>query len=172
MPGPHGQLLMSVARKKVIVRKWAGDYFAGYLASPTFPDPAHVTFLALDGKATLVPAEDVKWICFVRDFTGGDAGQPDRLLQKTFVRRPRSSGIWFRIRLQDNDVIEGLAQNDLSFLDSSGLSFYPPDTRSNTQRIVTPRSSIREMEVLAVIRAGMSRSPVRALQPSLFREPK
>jgi hypothetical protein len=38
---------------------------------------------------------EVKWICFVRDFQSGDANQPERLLRKTFVTRPRSQGCGF-----------------------------------------------------------------------------
>lgn len=161
---------MSIARKKVVVRKWTGECLPGYLTPPTSASPGHITFLALDGKVASVPVEEVKWVCFVRDFTGGEPNHPDRLLQKAFVRRPRSPGVWFRIRLQDNDVIEGLAQNDISLLDSSGLNFSPPDTRSNTQRMIVPRSAIRELEVLAVVRSGGAKLPSVSLQPSLFRQ--
>ena len=67
---------------------------------------------------------EVKWICFVRDFQSGDANQPERLLRKTFVTRPRSQGLWVRARLKDNDLIEGLAQNDLTLLEGEGCSSF------------------------------------------------
>lgn len=158
---------MSVARKKVIVRMWAGDYLPGYAAPPTVP--GLIAFLALDGRVVSTEAKDVKWVCYVREFTGGDLDHPERLLQKTFLRRPRSPGIWCRIRLQDNDLIEGLAQNDLSLLDASGLSLLPPDIRSNTQRMMIPRPSIRELEILAVIRKNTPRQPSAPPLPELFK---
>lgn len=160
---------MSVARKKVIVRMWAGHFLPGYAASPSDPDPEHIAFLALEGKVNVVEARDVKWVCYVREFTGSDIHEPERLLQKTFLRRPRNPGIWCRVRLQDNDLIEGLAQNDLSLLDKSGLNFLPPDIRSNTQRILVPRTSIQELEILAVIRKSPPRQPAAPTMPGLFK---
>jgi len=61
--------------------------------------------------------------------------------------------------------------NDRSLVDGAGLMLTPPDTRSNTQRVYVPRSSIRELTVLAVIGPASSASSVRRLdgsQPELF----
>jgi len=78
-----------------------------------------------------------------------------------------------RVRFTDNDVIEGLAQNDVSLLEGDGLFLIPPDTRSNTQRIFIPRLAVAEFEVLAVIRMGGRRgqpAPMsRPEQESLFK---
>ncbi len=164
---------MPPSRKKVIVRKFDGELLLGYLPPADFleGDRAELSagLLSLEGNVTSVPIGDVKWICFVRDFTSGDPGQPERLLQKTFSRRPRNPGLWVRARLKDNDSLEGLAQNDLSLLDNEGLLLIPPDTRSNTQRIFLPRRAILQVEILAVVRAGTPRSPARTLQESLFK---
>jgi hypothetical protein len=92
------------------------------------------------------------------------------LLRKNFVTRPRSQGLWIRARLKDNDLIEGLAQNDLTMLEGDGLFLVPPDTRSNTQRIFLPRQAVTELEVLAVIRAGARRGPPDEVQESLFKQ--
>jgi len=40
--------------------------------------------------------------------------------------------------LNDGEELEGLAANDRSLLEGSGLLLTPPDTRSNTQRIYVP----------------------------------
>ena len=125
--------------------------------------------LDLTGKLISVHMAEVKWICFVRDFQSGDANQPERLLRKTFVTRPRSEGLWIRARLKDNDLIEGLAQNDLSLLESEGLFLIPPDTRSNTQRIFLPRQAVSELDILAVIRTGTRRPSAEPVQESLFK---
>jgi hypothetical protein len=160
---------MPVSRKKVILRKLSRDWLAGYLPPSDFVSKEHVEMLDLAGKLVLVALSEVKWICFVRDFQSGDAGQPERLLRKTFVTRPRTQGLWIRVRLKDNDLIEGLAQNDLSLLDAEGLFLNPPDTRSNTQRIFLPRQAVAELDVLAVIKAGPRRGPADALQEDLFK---
>jgi hypothetical protein len=160
---------MPVSRKKVIVRKLSRDWLSGYLPPYAFVSDHQAEVLDLSGKLVSVQMSDVKWICFVRDFQSGDAAQPERLLRKTFVTRPRSEGLWVRAKLRDNDTIEGLAQNDLSLLDSEGLFLIPPDTRSNTQRIFVPRQAVSELDVLAVIRGGGKRSHGETVQGTLFK---
>jgi hypothetical protein len=160
---------MPVSRKKVIVRKLSRDWLSGYLPPSAFVDEEQAQVLDLAGKLITVHMAEVKWICFVRDFQSGDASQPERLLRKTFATRPRSKGLWVRARLKDNDLIEGLAQNDVTLLESEGLFLVPPDTRSNTQRIFLPRQAVSELDVLAVIRPGSRRGPAEAMQESLFK---
>jgi hypothetical protein len=160
---------MPVSRKKVIVRKLSRDWLAGYLPPSAFVVQEQAEMLDLSGKLVSVPMTEVKWICFVRDFQSGDANQPERLLRKTFVTRPRSQGLWIRVRLKDNDLIEGLAPNDLSLLEGEGIFLVPPDTRSNTQRIFLPRQAVAELDILAVIKTGARRGPAEAVQEDLFK---
>jgi hypothetical protein len=160
---------MPVSRKKVIVRKLSRDWLSGYLPPASFVANEQVEMLDLAGKLVSVALAEIKWICFVRDFQSGDANHPERLLRKTFVTRPRTQGLWIRVRLKDNEVIEGLAQNDLTLLEGEGLFLIPPDTRSNTQRIFLPRQAVAELDVLAVIKTGSRRSPAEAVQESLFK---
>ena len=161
---------MPVSRKKVIVRKLNRDFFSGYLPPSAFLVDEQVQMLDLTGKLVSLPVPDLKWICFVRDFQSGDVNHPERLLRKTFVTRPRTQGLWIRIRLKDNDMIEGLVQNDVSLLEAEGLYLIPPDTRSNTQRIFVPRQAVAELDVLAVIKAGARRVPPEPMQESLFKQ--
>ncbi len=160
---------MPISRKKVIVRKLSRDWLSGYLPPSAFVVDEQADVLDLAGKLVSVHMAEVKWICFVREFQSGDANQPERLLRKSFVTRPRSQGLWVRTRLKDNDVIEGLAQNDLTLLEGDGLFLIPPDTRSNTQRIFIPRQAVAELDVLAVIRTGTRRGPAEVVQESLFK---
>jgi hypothetical protein len=160
---------MPVSRKKVIVRKLSRDWLSGYLPPTGFVVEDRAEVLDLAGKLISVELADLKWICFVRDFQSGDAREPERLLRKTFVTRPRSEGLWIRARLKDNDQVEGLAQNDLTLLEGDGLFLIPPDTRSNTQRIFLPRQAVTELEVLGVIRATTRRGSAEALQENLFK---
>jgi hypothetical protein len=161
---------MAVSRKKVIVRKLSRDWLCGYLPPSDFVVQGQVQLLDLGGKLTSVHMPEVKWICFVRDFQSGDMNQPERLLRKTFAARPRSQGLWVRVRLKDNDLIEGLAQNDLTLLEGEGLFLIPPDTRSNTQRIFLPREAVTELDIVAVIRPGTRRGASEAVQESLFKQ--
>lgn len=164
---------MASSRKKVVVRKFGSELLFGYLPPASFLERAErglrdLELLDLDGNVTFVKAEEIKWICFVREFNSGDRNSPERLLQRSFPRRPRTPGIWLRVELKDRDLLEGLAQNDLSLLDSEGLLLIPPDTRSNTQRIFLPRPAIARLELLAVVGPASPRQPGAALQENLF----
>jgi hypothetical protein len=170
---------MPPSRKKAIVRKLSRDWVAGYLSGEGFVHPgesrdgAVIELLGLDGKVTTIEVAQIKWICFVRDFNSGEAANPERLLRKNFAGRPRIAGIFMRAKLTDGDLIEGVAANDLSLISSDGLFLTPPDTRSNTQRLWIPESSLAELEIVAVI--GSSLKPKREteaaqkdVQESLF----
>jgi hypothetical protein len=142
---------MSSSRKKAIFRRFSRDWLSGYLPAGDFAHPGGVEMLDLGGKVVLLAIEDIKWVCFVRDFNSGELNNPERLLRKTFAGRPRGEGLFIRARLRDGDLIEGLAANDLSLVVSDGIFLTPPDLRSNTQRLWIPRTSLEELEVIAVI---------------------
>lgn len=160
---------MSVSRKKVIVRKLSRDWLAGYLPSSGIAGDGLLEMLDLAGKVTAIALVEIKWVCFVRDFNSGEASNPERLLRRNFAGRPRGEGLWLRLRLKDNDLIEGLGANDASLIADAGLFLAPPDARSNTQRIFVPRSSITEFEIVAVIASSKRKAaaPIRDEQPAL-----
>ena len=153
---------MSSSRKKAIFRKISRDWLAGYLPAEGFNHQGQVGVLDLDGKVVLLAVDDLKWICYVRDFNSGELNNPERLLRKTFAGRPRGEGLFVRARLKDGDLIEGLAGNDLTLVASHGIFLVPPDLRSNTQRIWIPRTSLEELEVVAVIGVAKKKISVSA----------
>jgi Family of unknown function (DUF6982) len=158
---------MGSARKPVIVRKFSRDWHAGYAGPGFSADPAKLEILDLTGKVIRIAWDQVKWVCYVRDLTA-DAANPERLLRKRFLTRPRTAGLWLRLTLADGDDLEGLAANDLTLVQGAGLLLTPPDTRSNTQRIFIPRQAIQRLEVLSLIgAAGRKRGPAPD-QPDLF----
>jgi hypothetical protein len=160
---------MPSSRKKVIVRKFSLEWLAGYLPAANFADAEGIELLDLAGKVAALPLEKIKWVCYVRDFSSGEVDNPEGLLRKSYAGRPRSEGLWLRLRLSDGDSIEGLAANDLSLLDRWGIFLVPPDIRSNAQRIFIPRSSITELVVVAAIASPARRkTDDRPSQPELF----
>lgn len=167
---------MGSARKPVIVRKFSRDWCAGYASSAFGQNAPELEILDLSGKVLRIGWEQVKWVCYVRDLPGsgeaGSQGNPERLLHKRFSIRPRTVGLWLRMVLADGDELEGIAANDLSLLEGSGLMLTPPDTRSNTQRIYVPRQAIQSLEVVGLIgAAARKRTAVPAQvsdQPELF----
>jgi hypothetical protein len=165
---------MASARKPVIVRKFSRDWCAGYAALGFGREAEELEILDLTGKVLRMGWEQVKWVCYVRDLpsTGGDQTNPERLLRKRFSIRPRTAGLWLRLRLTDGDELEGLAANDLTLIEGAGLLLVPPDTRSNTQRIYIPRQAIQSLEVLSLIgapgRKRLPEEPAEAGQTELF----
>ncbi len=167
---------MASLRKPVIVRKFSRDWCPGYAAVSFGQDAPELEILDLGGKILRIAWEQVKWVCYVRDFpaasSGSDSSNPERLLHKRFSTRPRTAGVWLRLTLKDGEEFEGLAANDRSLLEGVGLMLTPPDTRSNTQRIYVPRAAIQSLEVAGLIGAASRRGPAARRaptdQPNLF----
>ena len=165
---------MASVRKPVIVRKFSRDWCAGYAGATFGQDAAELEILDLSGKVLRIGWEQVKWVCYVRDFPSQTADQanPERLMHKRFSIRPRTAGLWLRMSLTDGEELEGLAANDRSLVEGAGLLLTPPDTRSNTQRIYVPRQAIQTLEVVSLIGVASKRRAEAAsrekVQPELF----
>ena len=154
---------MSNSPKKVLIRRFTADILPGYLPQGAFARNGAIDLLDLSGRIVSLPLNDIKTICYVRDFNLADPVNPERLTRRAFLARPRSEGLWLRIAFRSGDLLEGLAPTDRSLLDAlaedDGLFLAPPDTRSNTQRVYVPRAAIAELQILAVITAPSRRTP-------------
>jgi hypothetical protein len=168
---------MSSAHKKVIVRRFTGETLPGYLPLSAFVRNRGIDLLDLAGRVIPLLLNDIKHICYVRDFNLHDTVNPERLTRRTFLARPRTEGLWLRMTFRSGDVFEGLAPTDIGLLDDlindGGLHLTPPDTRSNTQRVYVPRTSLTELQLLAVITTPSRRKPLPAasvpsMQEDLF----
>jgi hypothetical protein len=160
---------MSNSRKKVVVRRFSGDTLPGYLPNASIVHNDAVDLLDLSGRILSLPLNDIKTVCYVRDFNLADTQNPERLARRSFLARPRSEGLWLRLTFRTGDLLEGLAPTDRTLLDSliedAGLFLIPPDTRSNTQRLYVPRAAITELQLLAVITTP-SRRPAAPERPA------
>jgi hypothetical protein len=160
---------MGSTQKKAVLRMHDGSCLSGYLPASGFIRPSAspdvLELLDLSARRQTVALATLKWVCFVRDFNSGEPANPERLLRTTFTGRPRLAGVWLRMTLRDESILEGLATNDLTLLDPAGVTITPPDTRSNTQRIFLPRTSIQELSIVAVIGASAA-SPAKRKPPA------
>ena len=160
----------SSAHKKVIVRRirpgGQTDILAGYLALSGFVRNRALDLLDLSGHVIPLELNNIKLISYVRDFNLSDTTNPERLLRRTFLARPRAEGLWLRLTFPSGELLEGLAPIDLTLLDDAvndaGLFLIPPDTRSNTQRIYVPRTSIADLALIAVITTPSKKKPTPA----------
>ncbi|MBW8747643.1 MAG: hypothetical protein JF584_08775 [Acidobacteria bacterium] len=168
---------MSAGRKKVLIRRFSRDTIAGYLPAAGFVQDDALELLDLSGRVMPIPLSEIKMVLYVRDFNLTEK-DPERTLRKTFLSKPRTEGLFIRLKLRDEDVLEGLAPLDISLMDSAaedkGVQFTPPDVRSNVQRIFVPRRAIESMDLLAVITTPSKKKPVastpsdKSLQEQLF----
>ena len=95
-------------------------------------------------------------MCFVRDFENGESWQK----HKTYQSRPKTPGLWIRVKFRDGEQLEGVMPNNLLLNEPSGFSFLPPDPTFQNQRIYIPREAAISVEVLGVIG-----SPLRRRKP-------
>jgi hypothetical protein len=159
---------MPSTHKKVIVRKMDRDSVSGYVSPTQFINEGKLELLNTSGNVVAMDLRDIKGVYFVREF-----GDSESLTRKTFTSRPRSEGLWVRLRFKDNEILEGLMPSDLTQNLPEGYLVNPPDQRSNTQRIFVPRTALDSLIVLAVI--GAARRPRRGptddqRQVTLFEE--
>jgi hypothetical protein len=168
---------MSSAHKKVIVRRFTGETLPGYLPLASFVHNQTIDLLDLSGRVISLPLNDIKHICYVREFNLNDTSNPERLVRRTFLAKPRSEGLWLRMTFRSGDLLEGLAPIDITLaedlINDTGLHLTPPDARSNTQRIFVPRTSFTELQLIAVITSPSRRKPlpdasVPSMQEDLF----
>lgn len=143
---------MPSTHKKVIVRKMDRDTINGHVAPSNFVHEGKLELLNTSGNVVGIDLRDIKGVYFVREFTDSES-----LSRKTFTSRPRTEGLWVRLKFKDNEVLEGMMPNDLTQSTPEGYLVNPPDMRSNTQRIFVPRSALESLTVLAVIGAARRR---------------
>ncbi|HXY50439.1 MAG TPA: hypothetical protein VEI01_13370 [Terriglobales bacterium] len=143
---------MASTHKKVIVRKMDRDSISGYVAPANFVQEGKLELLNTAGNVVAIDLKEIKVVLFVRDFADSES-----LPRKTFTSRPRTEGLWVRLKFKDNEVLEGLMPSDLALQLSEGYLINPPDLRSNTQRIFVPRTALVSLTVLAVIGAARRR---------------
>ena len=139
---------MPSTHKKVVVRKIDRDTVNGYVAPANFVREGKLELLNTAGNVVAIDLRDIKAVYFVREF--GEAEAPSR---KTFTTRPRTEGLWVRLKFKDNEILEGMMPNDLALNAPDGFLINPTDLRSNTQRIFVPRSALESLTVMAVIGA-------------------
>ncbi len=166
------------SQKKVIIRQFVGPLVRGYLPASHILEHLAVQLLDLTGRVHPLPLTAVKSIAFVSDFNLNDKSEPERLGRRTFASRPRGPGLLLRVEFRDRDRIEGIAPADLGFFDclveDRCISIVPPDPRSNTYRLLLPRSALAAVEILSLAPASGKKHRQQAakdLQNELFEQP-
>ena len=143
---------MASSHKKVIVRKMGRDSIGGYVSPANFVAEGKLELLNPSGKVVLIDLGEVKSVDFVRDFSDTAA-----VGRKTFTSRPRTDGLWVRLKFTDNDVLEGLMANDLTQIGAGRIFHYAAGYARQHATGLRPPDSIAGIECAGGDRA--SRSP-------------
>ena len=151
--------------KKVVITFSDRSTLQGYLNPMRLPDDP-LDVLTTTGEHREIPLKEIRAVYFVRDFT--DDYEPER---RAFFSRPKLDGLWVRLKFRDNEILEGVVNNDLLALLDSGIQITPPDLNGVTMRMFVPRTALSEVTVLGVV--GVARRKPAAgvpAQPKLFSE--
>ncbi len=141
--------------KKVLVARFDRETLAGFVSSPGGLEAGALDLLTPSGSVVEVPYSEVKAVCFVRDFEGGETWREHR----AFLTRPKSAGLWVRLRFRDGDSLEGILANNLLLVEPGGFTVVPPDPTFHNQRIFVPRAALADVQVLGVIGSALRRRP-------------
>ena len=154
--------------KKVLVSRFDRESLSGFVNPQTYLLPAGLELLTQTGSVQVVPYDEVKLVCFVRDFQDGEPSKELRM----FTTRPKMEGLWIRMHFRDGDVMDGLLSNNLLQLEPHGFSAIPPDPRFQNQRVFVPKAALSSIQVLGVVGSPLRQTrkpkPVPKEQIGLF----
>ena len=133
--------------KKVLVSRFDRDTLSGFVNPQGYLLSDGLELMTQSGSVSVVPYDEVKLVCFVRDF---QQGEPRREL-RLFTTRPKLEGLWLRMHFRDGDAMDGILSNNLLQLDTFGFSVVPPDPGFQNQRVFVPKAALSRIQVLGVV---------------------
>lgn len=143
------------ANKKVEIVRFDRSTLTGFVQIPEGLTGGRVELLTPEGTLVQAPFAEVKVVCFVRDFDQASAWNRHR----AFQTRPKTPGLWVRMRFRDGDSLEAMITNNLLHLENDGLGAIPPDPTAQLQRVFVPKAALESVEVLGVIGSSARRRP-------------
>ena len=150
----------------MIVRRFERENLTGFVNAFSYLQPTAIELLKPDGALVLLPYEEVKSVCFVKDFEA--ESEP----RKIFMTRPKLEGLWVRMLFRDGEVLDGILPNNLLAWEIAGYTVTPPEPDANNQRVFVPRSALKSIQVLGVVGSPLTAKRKKAAvapdQPTLF----
>lgn len=157
--------------KKVLLVRFDREALSGFVNPQTYLQPQGLELLSQDGAVNIIPYDEVKLVCFVRDFQQGEPRKELRL----FTTRPKMEGLWIRMLFRDGDAMDGLLSNNLLHLEAHGFSVVPPDPGFQNQRVFVPKAALSQVQVLGVIGSPLrirKTKPTPKEQMEMFTKPE
>jgi hypothetical protein len=152
--------------KKVVVRRFDRENLLGFVNPFSYLQPSAIEILTPGGSLVLLPYEDVKSVCFVKDF------EAEAESRRIFMTRPKLEGLWVRMLFRDGEILDGILPNNLLAWEIAGFTVTPPEPDANNQRVFVPRSALKSIQVLGVVGSPLRPKRKKAVpaadQPTLF----
>ena len=152
--------------KKVVVRRFDRENLTGFVNAFSYLQANSIELLKPDGALLLLPYEEVKSVCFVKDF------EAETEPRKIFMTRPKLEGLWVRMLFRDGELLDGILPNNLLSWDVAGFTVTPPEPDANNQRVFVPRPALKSIQVLGVVgsplRGRKKKTEPPQDQPTLF----
>ncbi len=133
-------------RPAVVARTKHGQLIPGYLEKGKLLTRGVLKMSDVNGEPIPVDIHKLKGVFFVRDFTGNR----DYLEEKTLLGDPERPGVRARLRFEDNEMLEGVTENNLELLVNPGFFFWPGDAKSNNRLIYVLKAALIGFSILAV----------------------
>lgn len=145
--GPYGgiETVASSTAKMVVVRRFDRASLNGFVNPFSYLQPVNLELLTPEGTLLLLPYEEIKSVCFVKDFEA----EPES--RRVFLTRPKLEGLWVRMIFRDGEVLDGVLPNNLLAWEVAGFTVTPPEPDSNNQRVFVPRSALKNIQILGVV---------------------
>lgn len=149
------------------MRRFDRENLTGFVNPLSYLQPHNLELLTPEGSLALLPYEDVKSVCFVKDF------EAEAESRRVFLTRPKLEGLWVRMLFRDGEVLDGILPNNLLAWEIAGFTVTPPEPDANNQRVFVPRSALKSIQVLGVVGSPLrvqkkKKSTPAADQPTLF----
>jgi hypothetical protein len=147
-----------------MVYRFEREPLSGFVDSVNPVEGSFVQFLNREGVVQNLPIEQIKMICFVRDWL-----DIPPYARGQYAVRPRQQGLWIRLRFKDGESIEATMPNNLGVLDPLALIITPPEPATGVQKMLIPRTALEAFEVLGVVGSPLKKQKAPAKnQLSMF----
>jgi hypothetical protein len=149
----EGKYLAGSTSKKIVAVRFEREPVQGFIDPHSFLRDAGVELLTTTGALVTLPHEEVKAVCFVKDFEPNPSWRQNR----AFSNRPKTEGLWLRLHFRDADTLEGVMANDLLLVESLGFAVAPPEAGFQNQKIFVLRAALTHVQVLGVVGSPLHR---------------
>ncbi len=150
----------------VVVRRFDRENLTGFVNPLSYLQPHNIELLKPDGTLALLAYDEVKSVCFVKDF------EAEAESRRVFLTRPKLEGLWIRMKFRDGEIMDGILPNNLLAWEIAGYTVTPPEPDANNQRVFVPRSALQSVQVLGVVGSPLRPKRKKGVpaqdQPTLF----